>query len=127
MEFTAKFMGKVEEVEKEVSGSRVGTSQSFPFPTVVPAVVHQTEKQVEITITPGPMWKTTEFDESEVLLVGDDEASKKVVSIVNMTTLTEVPPLNLTDNTWTPTKRVRGIVKANPMKSGVSGSRVGTP
>eukprot|EP00971_Amphidinium_carterae_P010338 204244-Amphidinium_carterae.1 len=66
MEFTAKFLGKVEEVEKEASGSRVGASQSPPVPAVVPTIVHQTEKQVEITITPGPVWKTTEFEESDV-------------------------------------------------------------
>eukprot|EP00971_Amphidinium_carterae_P265224 5261080-Amphidinium_carterae.1 len=127
VEFTAKFLGKVEEAEKGVSGSRVGTSQSPPVPAVVQAIVHQTEKQVEITITPGPVWKTTEFEESDVWLVGDEESMKKNLSATNMTVETDVPPLNLTDNTWTPTKRVRGIVKQNPMKGGVSGSRVGTP
>eukprot|EP00971_Amphidinium_carterae_P336564 6472990-Amphidinium_carterae.2 len=119
MEFTANFLGKVEEAGIGASGSRVRAPQSPPVPAVIPTIVHQTEKQVDITITPGPMWKTTEFDESDVWLVGDDESMKKAVPITNLAVLTEVTPLNLTDNTWTPTKRVRGIVKPNPMKTGV--------
>eukprot|EP00971_Amphidinium_carterae_P041238 809786-Amphidinium_carterae.1 len=118
MEFTAKFLGKVEEDEKEASGLRAGASQSPPVPAVVPTIVHQTEQHVEITIKPGPMWKTTEFEESDVWLVGVEDSMMKATSTANMTMLTPVPALNLTDNTWTPTKRVTGVVKPNPLKTG---------
>eukprot|EP00971_Amphidinium_carterae_P213154 4230477-Amphidinium_carterae.1 len=100
MEFTAKFLVKLEKGEKEASGLRAGASQTPPVPAVVPTIVHQTQQQVAITITPGPMWQTPEFTESDVWLVGDDESMMKGKPKINMTVLTAVPPLNLTDNTW---------------------------
>eukprot|EP00971_Amphidinium_carterae_P350944 6491821-Amphidinium_carterae.2 len=127
MEFTAKFLAKVEKEEKEASGLRAGVSPTPPVPPVVPTIVHQTQQQVAITISPGPTWKTTEFEESDVWLVGDDESMLKAMPKLNMTVLTAVPPLNLTENTWTPTNRVTRVVMPNPMKAGVSGLRAGTP
>eukprot|EP00971_Amphidinium_carterae_P077884 1540665-Amphidinium_carterae.1 len=125
VEFTAKLLGKVEEDEKVASGLRAGASESPQVPAVVPNIVHQTEQHVAITIQPGPMWKTTEFDDSDVWLVGDDDSMTPVKPKDNMIELTPVPPLNLRENTWTPTKRVTGVVKPNPMKTGASGLRAG--
>eukprot|EP00971_Amphidinium_carterae_P140681 2788061-Amphidinium_carterae.1 len=51
-------------------------------------------------------------------VVGDDDSMMNAKPKDNMTVLTPVPALNLTDNTWTTTKRVTGVVKANPMKTG---------
>eukprot|EP00971_Amphidinium_carterae_P118536 2348292-Amphidinium_carterae.4 len=127
MERTAMLLAKVEEKEREAPGLHAGAPPNPPFPPVVPTIVHQTQQQVAITITPGPMWKTTEFDESDVWLVGDDESMLKATPTPNMTVLNAVPALNMTENTWTSTNRVSGIVKANPLKAGVPGLRAGTP
>eukprot|EP00971_Amphidinium_carterae_P084143 1665698-Amphidinium_carterae.1 len=79
MEMTAKFLAKVEKEEKEAPGLRAGASPNPPVPPVVPTIVHQTQQQVAITITPGPTWETTEFEESDVWLVGDDESMLKAI------------------------------------------------
>eukprot|EP00971_Amphidinium_carterae_P322843 6416730-Amphidinium_carterae.1 len=99
MEQTALFLTKLENKEGGTPGAHA------EVPTVMPTIVHQTQQQVAITITPGPAWKTTEFEESDVWLVGDDDVMMK-----------EVPPLKMTENTWTQTVRVAGIVKVNPLK-----------
>eukprot|EP00971_Amphidinium_carterae_P135717 2689015-Amphidinium_carterae.4 len=116
MELTSKFMTKLDKQDLGTPGSRAGVPSNPPVPPVVPTIVHQTQQEVAVTINPGPAWKTTEFDEAEVLLVGDDETMKR-----------DVPALQLTENTWTSTSRIAGVVKGNPLKAGVPGSRAGTP
>eukprot|EP00971_Amphidinium_carterae_P113727 2253521-Amphidinium_carterae.1 len=116
MEWTAKFLAKVETMEREAPGLHAGAPPNPPIPPVVPTIVHQTHQQVAITITPGPAWKTTEFDESDMWFVGDDETMQKALPTLNMTVLKPVPALNLTENNWISTNRVTGIVKSNPFE-----------
>eukprot|EP00971_Amphidinium_carterae_P264013 5237595-Amphidinium_carterae.2 len=104
MEQTAVFLTKVEDKEGGTPGAHVGV------PTVAPTIVHQTHQQVAITITPGPAWKTTEFEESDMMLVGDNDVMTK-----------EAPPLKMTENTWARTLRVAGIVKVRTCRD--SGQR----
>eukprot|EP00971_Amphidinium_carterae_P000215 4552-Amphidinium_carterae.2 len=106
----AKFLGQVTAPEEGVLG---GTLAGTPAPE--PLIIGQTKRRVGVTLTPGPVITSKEFENVDLVLV-DQHVTRQ-----------QVPEIMLTEGTVMSTFRIRGIALENPLKARKVNGEEGVP